>query len=489
MSGIAVVAPAGPARPVPSPINGAAVGTVRESVEGVVQSAFPVARAGFRAWNATPVATRAAVLDRAADLLEEHRGSLIALLQAEGGKTLDDALAEVREAADLCRYYAVEAQRRLLPETLPGPTGESNELHHRGRGTFICISPWNFPLAIFSGQVMAALAAGNAVIAKPAEQTPLVAAAAVRLFHRAGIPHGALQLMPGDGAVGALLVAHPDTAGVAFTGSTEVARIINRTLAGKNGPIVPLIAETGGINAMIVDATALPEQVTDDVIASAFRSAGQRCSALRLLCLQDDIAGRVIDMVAGAARELKIGDPRDPATHVGPVIDAEAKERLENWIAAMERQGRVLFRGGRADGVPAGGHYVLPTIIELASAADLQEEVFGPVLHVVRYRAEAIDRLLDDIAGTGYGLTLGIQSRIDATIGRIVERLSTGNIYVNRNIIGAVVGTQPFGGSGLSGTGPKAGGPSYLRRFALEQVVSVNTTAVGGNASLLAEQG
>jgi RHH-type proline utilization regulon transcriptional repressor/proline dehydrogenase/delta 1-pyrroline-5-carboxylate dehydrogenase len=284
-------------------------------------------------------------------------------------------------------------------------------------------------------------------------------------------------------------VAHPQTAGVAFTGSTEVARIINRTLAGKNGPIVPLIAETGGINAMIVDATALPEQVTDDVIVSAFRSAGQRCSALRLLCLQDDIAGRVIDMVAGAARELKIGDPRDPATHVGPVIDTDAKERLDSWIAAMEQQGRVLFRGGRADGLPAAGQYVLPTIIELERAADLQEEVFGPVLHVVRYHADAIDRLLDDIAATGYGLTLGIQSRIDATVGRIVERLSTGNIYVNRNIIGAVVGTQPFGGSGLSGTGPKAGGPNYLRRFALEQVVSVNTTAVGGNASLLAEQG
>jgi RHH-type transcriptional regulator, proline utilization regulon repressor / proline dehydrogenase / delta 1-pyrroline-5-carboxylate dehydrogenase len=483
------VAVAGPARAVPSPIDGAALGRVTDADEAVVRSAFAAAEKGFPVWDATPVATRAAALGGAADLLEESRGPLIALLQAEGGKTLDDALAEVREAADLCRYYAAEAQRRLAPESLPGPTGEHNELHHRGRGVFVCISPWNFPLAIFTGQIMAALAAGNAVIAKPAEQTPLIADMAVRLFHRAGIPPSALHLAPGDGAVGALLVAHAQTAGVAFTGSTEVARIINRTLAGKNGPIVPLIAETGGINAMIVDATALPEQVTDDVIASAFRSAGQRCSALRLLCLQDDIAGRVIDMVAGAARELKVGDPRDPATHVGPVIDADAKERLDSWIAGMERQGRVLFRGGRADGLPAAGHYVLPTIIELESAADLQEEVFGPVLHVVRYRAKSIDRLLDDIAATGYGLTLGIQSRIDATVCRIVERLSTGNIYVNRNIIGAVVGTQPFGGAGLSGTGPKAGGPNYLRRFALEQVVSVNTTAVGGNASLLAEQG
>jgi RHH-type transcriptional regulator, proline utilization regulon repressor / proline dehydrogenase / delta 1-pyrroline-5-carboxylate dehydrogenase len=479
---------AGRTRTVASPIGGAELGRVAEGDEAIVRSAFAAAEQGFPAWNATPIEARAAALDRAAEMIEENRGSLISLLQAEGGKTLDDALAEMREAADLCRYYAAEARRRLVPETLPGPTGEQNELHHRGRGVFVCISPWNFPLAIFTGQIMAALVAGNAVIAKPAEQTPLVAVAAVRLFHRAGIPPGALQLVPGDGAVGAFLVAHPQTAGVAFTGSTEVGRIINRTLAAKDGPIVPLIAETGGINAMIVDATALPEQVTDDVIASAFRSAGQRCSALRLLCVQEGIADRVIEMVAGAARELKVGDPRDPATHVGPVIDADAKNRLDGWIAGMERQGRVLFRGGPADRLPPAGYYVMPTIIELERAADLQEEVFGPVLHVVRYRPEAIDRLIDDVAATGYGLTLGIQSRIDATVRRIVERLATGNVYVNRNIIGAVVGTQPFGGSGLSGTGPKAGGPGYLQRFALEQVVSVNTTAVGGNASLLAEQ-
>ena len=283
-------------------------------------------------------------------------------------------------------------------------------------------------------------------------------------------------------------MAHPGAAGVAFTGSTEVARIIHRTLAEKDGPIVPLIAETGGINAMIVDATALPEQVTDDVIASAFRSTGQRCSALRLLCLQDDIADRVIEMVAGAARELKLGDPRDPATHAGPVIDAEAKDKLDRWVAGMAAQGRVLFRGNLPDSLPAGGHYVAPAIIELARAGDLREEVFGPVLHVVRYRADELDRLIDDIAAGGYGLTLGVQSRIDATARHIVARLAVGNVYVNRNIIGAVVGTQPFGGSGLSGTGPKAGGPNYLRRFALEQVVSVNTAAVGGNASLLAER-
>jgi RHH-type transcriptional regulator, proline utilization regulon repressor / proline dehydrogenase / delta 1-pyrroline-5-carboxylate dehydrogenase len=481
------VAIAGRVRTVRSPIDGAIVGTVTESDEAVVRSAFAAAQAGFPAWNATPVETRAAALDRAGDLLEERRGCLIALLQAEGGKTLDDSLAEVREAADLCRYYAAEARRRLAPQSLPGPTGESNELRHRGRGVFVCISPWNFPLAIFSGQVVAALAAGNAVIAKPAEQTPQIAAAAVGLFHQAGIAPTALHLVPGDGAVGHLLVAHPNAAGVAFTGSTEVGRIINRTLAGKNGPIVPLIAETGGINAMIVDATALPEQVTDDVIASAFRSAGQRCSALRLLCLQDDVADRIIAMVAGAARELKVGDPRDPATHVGPVIDAAAKDKLDGWVAGMQAQGRVLFRGS-SQGLPAAGHYVPPAIVELERAADLREEVFGPVLHVVRYRADQLDRLLGDIAATDYGLTLGIQSRIDSTVRHIVERLSTGNVYVNRNIIGAVVGTQPFGGTGLSGTGPKAGGPNYLRRFALEQVVTVNTTAVGGNASLLAEQ-
>jgi RHH-type proline utilization regulon transcriptional repressor/proline dehydrogenase/delta 1-pyrroline-5-carboxylate dehydrogenase len=479
---------AGRLRAVSSPINGTVVGMVTEGDEAIVRSAFAAAEGGFPGWNATPVQARAAALDRAADLLEESRGRLIALLQAEGGKTLDDAVAEVREAADLCRYYALEARRRLEPEPLPGPTGERNELHHRGRGVFVCISPWNFPLAIFTGQVVAALVTGNAVIAKPAEQTPLIAAEAVGLFHRAGIASTALHLVPGDGAVGALLVAHPHAAGVAFTGSTEVAQIINRTLAAKDGPIVPLIAETGGVNAMIVDATALPEQVTDDVIASAFRSAGQRCSALRLLCLQEDIADRVIEMVAGAAAELKLGDPRDCATHVGPVIDAAAKNTLDRWVAGMAARGRVLFRGVLGDTLPADGHYVAPAIIELDRAADLREEVFGPVLHVVRYRADELDRLIDDIAASGYGLTLGVQSRIDATARHVIERLSVGNVYINRNIIGAVVGTQPFGGSGLSGTGPKAGGPNYLGRFALEQVVTVNTAAVGGNASLLAEQ-
>jgi RHH-type proline utilization regulon transcriptional repressor/proline dehydrogenase/delta 1-pyrroline-5-carboxylate dehydrogenase len=471
----------GTRRSVVSPIDGKTIGRVSEANDAIVQEALAGAAKGLAAWGARSVDERAAALERSADLFEQHRDGLLALLQVEGGKTLDDAVAEVREAVDFCRYYAAEARRTLAGGTMPGPTGETNELHHRGRGIFVCISPWNFPLAIFTGQVVAALVAGNAVIAKPAEQTPLVAAMAVGLMHKAGIAAGALQLVLGDGKIGAALVADARVGGVAFTGSTEVARLINRTLAAKDGPIVPLIAETGGINAMIVDATALPEQVTDDVATSAFRSAGQRCSALRLLCVQEDVAGRIVEMIEGAARALVVGDPRDIATHVGPVIDADAKDKLDSWIAAHAR--RVVFRH---DGAPSGC-YVPPTIIALERARDLQEEVFGPVLHVVRWRADRLGELLGDIAANGYGLTLGIHTRIDDTAERIVSRLANGNVYVNRNMIGAVVGTQPFGGTGLSGTGPKAGGPNYLRRFATEQVVTVNTAAAGGNASLLAE--
>jgi RHH-type proline utilization regulon transcriptional repressor/proline dehydrogenase/delta 1-pyrroline-5-carboxylate dehydrogenase len=476
----------GVARTVHSPIDGKAVGRVTEANDALAVAAMEAAQTGFADWTASPAEVRAAVLERASDRLETERGRLIALLQAEGGKTLDDAVAEVREAVDFCRYYAVAACRGLAPQLLPGPTGERNELRYRGRGVFVCISPWNFPLSIFLGQVVAALAAGNSVVAKPAEQTPLIAAAAVRLLHQAGVPPSALHLVPGDGKVGAALVADRRVAGVAFTGSTEVARAINRTLAAKDAAIVPLIAETGGINPMIVDATALPEQVTDDVVASAFRSAGQRCSALRLLCLQEEVAEPILDMIAGATRALNLGDPRELSTHVGPVIDAEAKERLDRWIADHDSAGRVRFRWDRFKSLPAAGNYVAPTIITLGRARDLREEVFGPILHVVRWRAEALDTLLDDIAGNGYGLTLGIHSRIDTTAAHIAARLGSGNIYVNRNMIGAVVGTQPFGGSGLSGTGPKAGGPNYLRRFVTEQVVTVNTAAAGGNASLLA---
>lgn len=477
----------GHSRRVLSPIDGAALGSVVEGDEAIVISAMAAAEAGFPAWSATPVGQRAAALERAADLIEQGRGALIALLQAEGGKTLDDCIAEVREAADFCRYYAVEARRSLVAEAMPGPTGEINELRYRARGVFVCISPWNFPLAIFTGQVAAALAAGNAVVAKPAEQTPLIAAVLVRLLHEAGVPASALHLVPGDGRVGELLVRDRRAAGIVFTGSTETARRISRALAASGGPLIPLIAETGGINAMIADASALPEQLTDDVLASAFRSAGQRCSALRLLCLQDDIAGAALDMIVGAARELQIGDPRDVATHVGPVIDADAKARIDRWIADMEGQGRVLFRSDRVRPLPVAGAFVPLAIAELDRARDLKEEVFGPVLHVVRYRANALDDVIGDLAGNGYALTLGVHSRIEAVVDRIAARLPHGNIYVNRNMIGAVVGSQPFGGSGLSGTGPKAGGPNYLRRFVHEQTMTVNTAALGGNASLLAE--
>ena len=470
-------------RAVNSPIDGAVIGAVQEGDEALVTTAMASAQAAFPAWSSTPVAERAAALERAGDLLEQNRGRLIALLQSEAGKTIDDCVSEVREAVDYCRFYAQDSRRMLAPQALPGPTGESNELRMRGRGVFVCISPWNFPLAIFTGQVAAALATGNAVVAKPAEQTPLVAFETIRLLHRAGIPGGALNLLPGDGKTGALLVADRRVAGVAFTGSTEVARSINRALAAKDGPIVPLIAETGGVNAMIVDATALPEQVTDDVIASAFRSAGQRCSALRLLCVQEDVADRVLDMVIGAARELSHGDPRDLATHVGPVIDSEAKNKLDRWIAMMDSRGAVLFHS--ETNPPAGGTYVAPAIIELDSARELKEEVFGPVLHLVRWRSSELDRLLDDIAANNTALTLGIHSRIETVVTHVAARMPHGNVYVNRNMIGAVVGTQPFGGTHLSGTGPKAGGPNYLRRFALEQVVTVNTAASGGNATLL----
>jgi len=477
----------GPERMIASPIDGAPLATVTEGDEAIVIAAMLAAQAGFPAWNATPVATRAAAFARAADAFEQQRGALIALLQAEGGKTLDDALAEVREAADLCRYYAADALRSIAPETLPGPTGEANELHYRGRGVFVCISPWNFPLAIFVGQIAAALLAGNAVVAKPAEQTPLIAAFVTRLLHAVGIAETALHLIPGDGEVGAALVGDPRVSGVAFTGSTAVARTIGQVLAAKNGPLVPFIAETGGINALIADGSALPEQLTDDVITSAFRSAGQRCSALRVLCLPEEAAPAQIEMIAGAARELRVGDPREVATQVGPVIDQEAKTALDRWVADIEAQGRVLFSATLDQTLPESGTYVAPAIVELDRVRDLKEEIFGPVLHVVRYPADEFDEVIDDIAARGYALTLGIHSRIEATIEHVIARLPHGNVYVNRNMIGAVVGTQPFGGSGLSGTGPKAGGPNYLRRFAREQVVTINTAAAGGNASLLAE--
>jgi RHH-type proline utilization regulon transcriptional repressor/proline dehydrogenase/delta 1-pyrroline-5-carboxylate dehydrogenase len=461
------------------------IGTVADASDAEADSALQAAHAGFRAWDKTPAGTRAGILEHAANLLEARRGRFLYLLASEGGKTLDDGLAELREAVDFLRYYAVQA-RALYgePETLKGPTGELNQIRRRGRGAFVGISPWNFPLAIFLGQVAAALAAGNSVVAKPAEQTSLVAYEAVRLLHEAGVPKTALHLILGAGDVGARLTAHALTAGVAFTGSTEVAWAINRTLAAKRGPIVPLIAETGGINAMIVDATALPEQVVDDAVMSAFRSAGQRCSALRLIAVQEDVADKIITMLAGAAAELKLGDPRDPATHSGPVVDAEAQQRLLDHIAHMKQTARTHYAGA----APTEGYFVAPHIFELTKPGDLAEEIFGPILHVIRYKAAELDKLLDAIEATGYGLTLGIHTRIDATAEHIADRMSHGNIYVNRNMIGAVVGVQPFGGSGLSGTGPKAGGPDYLRRFGVEQTISTNTAAAGGNAELLSAE-
>ena len=470
--------------PVVSPAETARrVGTVVNATPADVDAAFAAAAAGFRRWSRLPVETRAAALERMGDLLEENRIRLLALLAAEAGKTLDDGIAEIREAVDFCRYYAAEARRSFAePQVMPGPTGEDNRYLWRGRGVFACISPWNFPLAIFLGQISAALVAGNTVVAKPAPQTPLIAYEAVRLFHAAGVPEDALLFVPGGPDVGAAITADPRLSGVAFTGSTATARAINRTLAAKDGPIVPFIAETGGLNAMIVDATALSEQVADDVVMSAFRSAGQRCSALRILFLQDDIADGMLEMIEGAARELSLGDPSQITTDIGPIIDARQVAMLSDHIAAMRAGQKVRYAGT----APAGGHFFAPHIVELDRPEALTKEVFGPVLHVVRWKAKELDKAIAAVAATGYGLTLGVHSRIEATIRTVTEALDTGNVYVNRNTIGAVVGTQPFGGSGLSGTGFKAGGPAYLLRFGLEQVISTNTAAAGGNASLIA---
>ncbi len=473
-------------RLVASPIDGSKIGFVQDTSQSDLQKAMDEARAGFRLWSRQPVDRRAACLELAAERLEAEGPRWLHLLQVEAAKTLDDAIAEWREAIDFCRYYAACARDRFgFPEIMPGPTGEDNKLYCRGRGVFVCISPWNFPLSIFLGQIAAALVAGNSVIAKPAEQTPLIAADVVALLHRCGAPTSALHLAQGDGDIGAALVAMPGVAGVAFTGSMGAAAKINRSLAGKEGPIAALIAETGGVNTMIVDATALPEQVADDVVASAFRSTGQRCSALRLLCIQEDVADKMIAMIAGAARELRIGDPRDLDVQVGPVIDAAARANLLTHIEAMRRSAIVRFAGEVPSTAPKDGFYVAPHMFELAAAQDLKAEIFGPILHVVRYKADELDGLLEAIESNGFGLTLGVHSRIDATIANIIGRRLAGNCYVNRNMIGAVVGTQPFGGFNLSGTGPKAGGPRYLERFCVEQTVTINTAAVGGNASLV----
>ena len=449
------------------------VGHVIEALPAEVDAALRLAESTAPIWQSTPVVERAQCLRRAAQLLEEGMQPLLGLIVREAGKSLSNAIAEVREAVDFLRYYADQAEREFGNDT------------HRPLGTVLCISPWNFPLAIFTGQVVAALVCGNTVIAKPAEQTPLIASAATRLLHEAGVPAEVLQLLPGSGEdIGAALVREPGIAGVAFTGGIDTAHAINRSLAARDSALATLIAETGGLNALLVDSSALPEQVIDDVLSSAFQSAGQRCSALRLLLVQDTVADTLTTMLAGAMAELAIGKPTDLATDLGPVIDADALAQLQRHDQRMAAQATCIYRCT----LPAGlehGSFFAPVAYALHSLEQLPGEVFGPILHVLRYRNNELDALLDTLNARGYGLTFGVQSRIDSTVAQVSQRIRAGNVYVNRNIIGAVVGVHPFGGMGLSGTGPKAGGPDYLRRFAVEKSISINTTAAGGNASLM----
>jgi RHH-type proline utilization regulon transcriptional repressor/proline dehydrogenase/delta 1-pyrroline-5-carboxylate dehydrogenase len=449
-----------------------------------IENALAFAANATKKWGLTSIDERADCLDRAADLFEKNMASLMMLLCREGGKQIVDCLSEVRETIDFCRYYAARARKDLLPKQLRSPTGEFDQLSLHPRGVIVCISPWNFPLAIFAGQVLAALVTGNAVIAKPAEQTPLIAAEAVRILHAAGIPSHALQLLPGEGSkVGAALTKDTRIDGVMFTGSTETAKLIQQTLAERIGPIVPFIAETGGQNCMIVDSSALPEQVVMDVIQSSFNSAGQRCSALRVLFVQEDIAESLIAMLKGAMAELIVGDPSLLSTDIGPVIDQDALNMLEKHAERMQHEATLLYQVKIEN--QQQGYFFAPRAFELKELSLLKREVFGPILHVIRYASKDLDKVLTAIKNTGYGLTLGIHSRIDATIDYITKQMPVGNMYVNRNMIGAVVGVQPFGGERLSGTGPKAGGPHYLPRLCVERAISINTTAAGGNATLV----
>ncbi|MFL6600624.1 MAG: bifunctional proline dehydrogenase/L-glutamate gamma-semialdehyde dehydrogenase PutA [Steroidobacteraceae bacterium] len=473
--------------PVLSPANCLEiVGLSRDATVDEINKAMDAGARAQPAWNAHPADERANCLECAANLLEERRVQYLSLLVREAGKTLPDAVAELREAVDFCRYYAARGRELFgAAQQLNGPTGERNLLSLHGRGVFVCISPWNFPLAIFTGQITAALMAGNSVVAKPAPATPLVAHAMTELLHEAGIPGDVLQLTPADGpAFGEVALKHPALAGVAFTGSTATAATINRALANRDGAIVPLIAETGGVNAMIVDATALPEQVVDDVIASAFTSAGQRCSALRVLYLQEEIADRVIGMLTGAMKCLVVGDPNELATDVGPVISEASRGRLRNHAARMRQEARLLY-ACPLDEKHEAGYFFAPHLFELQSLDQLKTEEFGPILHVARYKADQLPQVIEAIRRTGFGLTLGVHSRLESVADHVFRSLPVGNTYVNRNMIGAVVGVQPFGGQGLSGTGPKAGGPHYLLRFANERTMTINTVAVGGNVELL----
>ena len=461
---------------------GSPIGEWIEAQNADVDAAMAAAQNAFHAWNARGPHERAGIIRRYADLLEMHRDRFVGVLVKEAGKTIDDALAEIREAVDFCRYYAGLAEEMMPPQDLPGPVGESNVYALEGRGVFVAIAPWNFPLAIFLGQAVAAMAAGNCVVAKSAPQTPLTAFMAADLMREAEVPAGVCNLILGGGAVGALLVGHEATDGVVFTGSTKTAKAINRSLAEREGSIVPLIAETGGINAMIVDSTALPEQVADDVVGSAFQSAGQRCSALRMLFLQEDVADDMIAMIKGAADAMVIGDPTDFATDIGPIIDEDAVHRLQTHWEAQKETGTVLYEGT----APEGGTFFAPRIVEVEALDQVQAEAFGPILHIARYAADQIDDVMQAVASTGFGLTFGIHSRLDYRIEALAKKVGVGNVYINRNIVGAVVGVQPFGGRGLSGTGPKAGGPLYLTRFCEERTITENTTAAGGNASLIA---
>lgn len=466
--------------------NRLTVGSVIYANKKAIEQALNGATQAFTEWRLMPAATRADYLQKAADLLEQHRFELVSLCIREGGRTIKDALAEVREAVDFCRYYAQSALELFsVPIILPGPTGEENLLYHYGRGVFVCISPWNFPIAIFIGQITAALVTGNTVIAKPASQTALTAMRCIEILHQAGIPETVLQFLPASGSLtGQHLLPDPRIAGVAFTGSTETAQFINRQLAQHHQAIVPLIAETGGQNVMIADSSALLEQLIQDVIVSAFNSAGQRCSALRVLFVQQEIAEKTIVMLTGVMQELSMGDPGVYQTDIGPVIDQAALIPLNGHLEKMQSQAKLLYQPPLADSLRHDSFFP-PTLIEINSLSQLTQEVFGPVLHLIRYRASELDQVINAINATGYGLTLGIHSRIDANIKTIRQGVKVGNIYINRNMIGAVVGVQPFGGMGLSGTGPKAGGPDYLRRFVCEQTITTNTAAIGGNTSLL----
>lgn len=461
------------------------IGVIEWANKGDVEKAIQAGYLAFPSWNRKGIFARADILRKMADLLEKHKAELLAVVVREGGRTLQNAISEVREATDFCRYYAEQAQQHLGDEVLTSYTGENNVLRMNGRGIILCISPWNFPVAIFTGQIAAVLVTGNPVIAKPSGQTPLTAAMVTRLFHEAGVPKAVLQLIPGSGkTVGQVLIENSKISGVVFTGSDVTARHIHKTLASRPGPIVPFVAETSGINAMIADSTALPEQLVNDVIVSAFDSAGQRCSALRILYIQDDIADSIIRMLKGAMTEIKVGDPMLLSTDVGPVINEKSKKALQKHQALMQKEAVLIYKVDLSHEMNYGT-FIAPQAYELPNLGLITEEIFGPILHVIRYKREDLDKVIEEINNLGYGLTFGIQSRIDATVDYIQRRIHAGNIYVNRNMVGAVVGVQPFGGSWSSGTGPKAGGPHYLPRFCIESTLTVNTTAAGGNASLM----